>query len=328
MFAYTVRRLLIGIPVLIAASFFLFIVAVKSGDPRDPLLVKNPPTPKATLALIAERLHLDQPLLPRYWWWLSNLVFHGNFGPSVDPTQNIGSELGRATWVTVRLVFFAMLFAVILAIVTGVLSAVRQYSKMDYTFTFAGFLALSIPSFWLAILLKEAGIFYNKATNSAFFFTIGDQNYDHDTMSSWGKITDIAGHMVLPTISLTLITYAGWSRYQRGSMLDVLNSDYIRLARAKGLRARQVMVRHALRTALIPLTTVTAIEIAGVLGGAIVTETVFNWSGMGRYLIKSVTLRDVNAILGWLLVSGIIVIVFNIIADLLYAVLDPRIRYE
>src|SRR2546421_6294017 len=147
-------------------------------------------------------------------------------------------------------------------------------------------------------------------------------------MTSWGKITDIAGHMVLPTISLTLITYAGWSRYQRGSMLDVLNSDYIRLARAKGLRARQVMVRHALRTALIPLTTVTAIDIAGILGGAIVTETVFNWGGMGRYLITSVYLRDVNAVLGWLLVSGAIVIVFNIIADLLYAVRDPSIRYE
>lgn len=161
-----------------------------------------------------------------------------------------------------------------------------------------------------------------------FFFTIGDQNYDHDTYSEWGKITDIAGHMILPTLSLTLITYASWSRYQRGSMLDVLNSDYVRLARAKGLRSRQVMVRHALRTALIPLTTITAIDIGAIFGGAIVTETVFNWDGMGRYLVGSVQLRDVNAVLGWLMISGVIVIVFNIIADLLYAVLDPRIRYE
>jgi peptide/nickel transport system permease protein len=328
MIAYTVRRLLIGIPVLIAASMFVFVLVALSGDPRDPLLVKNPPTPKATLDDIANRLHLNDSLPGRYWWWLKNLVFHGDFGPSVDKTRNIGVELGDRTWVTLRLVFFAMLFAVILAVVTGVLSAVRQYSKMDYTFTFAGFLALSIPSFWLAILLKQAGIFYNQTTGSQFFFTLGDKDYNHASFSTWGQITDIAGHMVLPTISLTLITYAGWSRYQRGSMLEVLNSDYVRLARSKGLRNRQVMVRHALRTALIPLTTITAIEIGGILGGAVITESVFNWSGLGRFLLDSVARRDVNAVLGWLMVSGVVVIVFNIVADLLYAVLDPRIRYE
>jgi glutathione transport system permease protein len=328
MIAYTVRRLLIGVPVLIAASMFLFVLVAKSGDPRDDLLARNPPVPQSTLDEIANRLHLNDSLPERYWWWLSNLVLHGDFGPSVDQSLNIGSELGDRTWVTLRLVFFAMLFAVILAVVSGVLSAVKQYSKLDYGFTFAGFLALSIPSFWLAILLKEAGVWYNQASGSQFFYTLGDKDYNHDSFTTWGQITDIAGHMVLPTISLTLITYASWSRYQRGSMLEVLNSDYIRLARAKGLRNRQVMVRHALRTALIPLTTITAIDVAAILGGAIITESVFNWAGMGRFLLESVYKRDVNAVLGWLLVSGVVVIVFNIVADLLYAVLDPRIRYE
>ena len=328
MIAYTVRRLLIGIPVLIAASMFLFVLVATSGDPRDPLYVKSPRPPQSTFDEIANRLHLDQPLPERYWWWLSNLIFHGDFGPSVDKSVNIGAEIGDRTWVTLRLVFFAMFFAVILAVVSGVLSAVKQYSKLDYSFTFAGFLALSIPSFWLAILLKNLGISYNQATGTQFFYTLGDQDYNHDLFTTWGKITDIAGHMVLPTISLTLITYASWSRYQRGSMLEVLNSDYVRLARSKGLRNRQVMVRHALRTALIPLTTITAIDIAGVLGGAIVTESVFNWAGLGRFLLDSVNKRDVNAVLGWLMVSGLIVILFNIVADLLYAVLDPRIRYE
>jgi peptide/nickel transport system permease protein len=328
MIAYTVRRLLIGIPVLIAATMFVFLLVALSGDPRDPLLVRNPPVPQSTLDEIAARLHLNDSLPERYWWWLSNLVLHGDFGPSVDTTVKIGAELGARTWVTLRLVFFAMLFAVILAVITGVLSAIRQYTKLDYTFTFAGFLGLSIPSFWLAILLKQAGISYNQASGSQFFYTLGDKDYNHDNFTTWGKITDIAGHMVLPTIALMLITYASWSRYVRGSMLEVLNSDYVRLARAKGLRNRQVMVRHALRTALIPLTTITAIDIAGVLGGAVITESVFNWAGLGRFLVDSVNKRDVNAVMGWLLISGIVVIIFNIVADLLYAVLDPRIRYE
>jgi peptide/nickel transport system permease protein len=327
MLAYAVRRLLIGIPVLIAASVFVFLITALSGDPRDPLLVTNPPTPQSTLDQIAARLHLNQSLPGRYWWWLSNLVFHGDFGPSVDPSINIGHELATRTWVTVRLVFFAMLFAVVLAVVTGVLSATKQYSKVDYSLTFVGFLGLSIPSFWLALLLKQGGIAYNTATGSTFFYTLGDQDYNHDSFSEWGKIVDIAGHMVLPTISLMLITYAAWSRYQRGAMLEVLGSDYIRLARAKGLSNRQVMVRHALRTALIPLTTITAIDVAGVIGAAVITESVFNWSGLGRFLLDSVQKRDVNAVLGWLMVTGTIVIVFNILADLLYAVLDPRIRY-
>jgi peptide/nickel transport system permease protein len=328
MIAYALRRLLIGVPVLLASSMFVFVLVAISGDPRDPLLVKNPPTPKVTLDEIAARLHLDQSLPERYWWWLSNLVFHGDFGPSIDKSVSIGHELGPRTWVTLRLVFFAVLFAVILAVISGTLSAVKQYTKLDYSFTFGGFLALSIPSFWLAILLKNVGISYNQASGRQFFYTLGDKEYNHDSFTTWGQITDIAGHMVLPTISLMLITYAAWSRYVRGSMLEVLNSDYVRLARSKGLRHRQVMVRHALRTALIPLTTVTAIDIAAVLSGAIVTESVFNWAGLGRFLLDSVNKRDVNAVLGWLMVSGIAVIVFNIVADMLYAVLDPRIRYE
>ncbi len=134
--------------------------------------------------------------------------------------------------------------------------------------------------------------------------------------------------MVLPTIALALISYAAWSRYQRASMLEVLNSDYVRLARAKGLRWRKVLTRHALRTALIPLTTVTALDIAAILGGAVITETVFNWNGMGRMLLVGVGRSDTDAVASWLLLAGFVVIVFNIIADVLYAVLDPRIRYE
>jgi peptide/nickel transport system permease protein len=327
MVAYTIRRLLFGVPVLLASSMLVFLLVALSGDPLDNMRSKFPRPPDHVIAQEAHRLHLDESLPERYWFWLSN-VAKGDFGPSTRASVNIGQELASRTFITLRLVFFAMLLALILAIISGVVSAVKQYSKIDYSFTFFGFLALSIPSFWFAILLKEGAIAYNKATGTSTFFTLGDRDYRYDTFTPWEKFADIFGHMVLPTATLVLITYAAWSRFQRASMLEVLNSDYVRLARAKGLTNRTVMVRHALRTALIPLVTVSALGIGNVFGGAVVTETVFNWEGMGRFLIVSVQNRDVYAVLGWLLIAGAITIVFNILADLLYAALDPRIRYE
>jgi peptide/nickel transport system permease protein len=326
MVAYTIRRLLFGVPVLLASSMLVFLLVALSGDPLDTMRSKFPRPPEHAIAAEERRLHLDESLPERYWFWLSNVVT-GDFGPSTRPSVDIGAELFSRTFITLRLVFFAMLLALILAIVSGVISAVKQYTKIDYSFTFLGFFALSIPSFWFAILLKEGAISYNKATNSTTFFTLGERDYRYDTFTAWEKVTDIFGHMVLPTVSLMLITYAAWSRFQRASMLEVLNSDYVRLARAKGLTNRTVMVRHALRTALIPLVTISALGIADIFGGAVVTETVYNWEGMGRFLIVSVTNRDAYAVLGWLLVAGTIVIVFNILADLLYAALDPRIRF-
>jgi peptide/nickel transport system permease protein len=327
MIAYTIRRLLLGIPVLLAASMFVFVLVALAGDPLDTMKSKYPRPPQAAIDREEQRLHLDESWPERYWFWLKG-ISQGDFGPSTRQSVDIGSELFSRTIITLRLVFFAMLLAVILAIVAGVLSAVKQYSKVDYTFTFLGFLALSIPTFWFAILLKEAAIKYNQATGTTTFFTIGDRDYNYETFTTWGKVSDIFGHMILPTVSLMLISYASWSRFQRASMLDVLNSDYVRLARAKGLRNRTVMVRHALRTALIPIVTVTALDIASIFGGAVVTETVYGWEGMGRFLLVSVTNRDLYAVLGWLLVAGFIVVIFNIIADLLYAALDPRIRYD
>jgi len=337
MFAYTMRRLLAAIPILFAASVIVFSLVAISGDPLEPLRLRTPPVPQQTILNQEHRLYLDRSIPERYWTWLTGFganpgddigIIRGNFGPSVRASVDIGTELGDRAWVTLRLVFVAMFLAVILAVFAGVISAVKQYSKIDYSFTFFGFLALSIPTFWFAILLKSGGIYYNQATGTSTFFTIGNKSPDTASFTTWQNITDVAGHMVLPTLSLMLISYASWSRYQRGSMLEVLNSDYVRLARAKGLRNRQVMVRHALRTALIPLTTVTALDIGGIIGGAVITETVYEWRGLGKMLVESVNGRDVFSVLAWLLFAGFVVVVFNIIADLLYAVLDPRIRYE
>jgi peptide/nickel transport system permease protein len=328
MVAFAVRRLLVSVFVMLGSTVLVFVLVCWRTDPASYLEERNPRPPQEAIDALRHKMGWDEPIPLRYWHWLERLVVHGDFGPSVLPTQNIGHEVGQRLTVTLRLVFFAVLIALILSVVTGVLSAVRQYSALDYSFTFFGFLFLSMPAFWLAILLKQVAIAYNQGTGTHTFFTIQDKTPDSlmQGASTWSHISDIAGHLILPTISLALITYAGWSRFTRGSMLETLNSDYIRLARAKGLRWRRVLVRHALRTALIPLATVTALDIAGILGGTVITEAVFQWHGMGEFLLGSITGRDVYAVLAWLLVAGVIVILFNLLADLLYGVLDPRIR--
>jgi peptide/nickel transport system permease protein len=184
-----------------------------------------------------------------------------------------------------------------------------------------------MPTFWFAVLLKEGGIWYNNNVSQDTFFTIGEKSVYLSSNSFGSQFTDILGHMVLPVIVLSLTSYAAWSRFTRASMLEVLGSDYVRLARSKGLKPRQVLVRHALRTALVPLTTVTALDIASLLGGAVITETVFQWHGMGYLLITAIQQLNPNILLAWLLVAAAFVILFNLLADILYGVLDPRIRH-
>ena len=325
MLVYAVRRILVSVPILIMATCVVFTMVSLSGDPLSELKTRNPPPPPRILELEAQRLHLDEPLLARYWNWLTGVI-HGDFGPSVQSTQVIGPELAERFLVTFRLIAVAMLLAVVLAVVVGAISAVKQYSGTDYTFTFFGFLFLAMPSFWFAILLKEAGISFNNTVGKQVLFTIGDSSV-YVEGGTWAAVTDIVGHMILPTISLALLSFAAWSRFQRASMLEVLNSDYVRLARAKGLRRGTVMTRHALRTALIPLVTVTALDLGVIISGAIVTETVYQWRGAGSFLLESVARDDVYAVAGWMLIATTFVILFNLAADLLYAVLDPRIRY-
>jgi peptide/nickel transport system permease protein len=223
----------------------------------------------------------------------------------------------------------AMVLAIVLAVVVGVIGAVRQYKPSDYAFTFLAYLLIALPVFWFAALLKEfvaGGI--NDLFGTQVLYTIGEETPGLSLYASgWELWKDRLGHLVLPTLSLALLTFAAWSRFQRAAMLDVLGSDYMRLARAKGLTYRRTVLKHGLRNALIPLTTVVALGIGTLFGGAIITETVFVWHGMGEYLIQDgIHNNDINVVLGWLLVSAAFVVVFNLIADLLYAVLDPRIR--
>jgi peptide/nickel transport system permease protein len=325
MVSFIIRRLLIAIPLVLLSSVLVFLLVANSGDPLADLKGRNPPVPPQVIQAREHQLLLDKPLPQRYWHWLTHFV-RGDMGKSIR-----GVEVRPLLWqrmrVTLRMVILASIIAIVLAIGAGVLSAVKQYTPTDYTFTFLGFLFLSMPVFWLAALLKEYGaIRLNKLFGKQVIYTVGAET--PNLAGSLGhRLADYAGHLVLPTIALALISFAAWSRYQRATMLDVLSADYIRLARAKGLSQSRVMVRHALRNALIPLVTVVAIDTGAIFGGAIITERVFAWQGMGALLVQGAETSDPNILLAWLMVTSILVVLFNLIADVLYAVLDPRIRY-
>ena len=327
MLLYSIRRLFSSALVLLASSMLVFVLAATSSDPLAPFRTKQPPPPPEFFAAKRHEFGLDQSVAVRYWHWLTGLL-HGNFGNNIDGLP-VRHDLFERLGVTSRMVAAAMLLAVVLAVLVGVLTAVRAHKLSDYFFTTVAYMLIALPTFWFAVLLKEfVAIRFNTWVGKRVLFTIGEET---PGITSYGTKSEIfwdhLGHLVLPTISLAMLSFAAWSRFQRASMLDVMNSDYMRLGRAKGLPWRKVLVKHGLRNALIPLTTVVALGVGGIFGGAIITEQVFQWHGMGEYLLQNgLASQDVNVILGWLMVSAFFVVLFNLIADLLYAVLDPRIR--
>jgi peptide/nickel transport system permease protein len=325
-FFFTIRRIVGSVLVLVASSFLVFTLCAASFDPLAGLR-QIPNIQQATLDARAEELGLNDPFFVRYWDWLTG-VLRGDFGDTINGTP-VTDQLPGRLMVTGRMIILAMILAVILAIIVGVVGAVRQYKLSDYVGTFVAYLLIALPTFWFAALLKEyvaGGI--NDLFGRQVLFTLGEQTPGIELYATGSEIwLDRLGHLVLPTLSLALLAFASWSRFQRASMLDVLGSDYMRLARAKGLTYRRTIWRHGLRNALIPLTTVVALYIGTLFGGAIITERVFVWHGMGEYLIQDgIENNDINVVLGWLLVSATFIVLFNLIADLLYAVLDPRIR--
>ncbi|MBB3676420.1 ABC transporter permease [Modestobacter versicolor] len=327
MFFFTIRRVLASVLVLVVSSFLVFALCAASFDPLAQYYSRNPRPPQEFFDQLRERFGLNDPFLVRYWNWLTG-VLHGDFGVTVDGTP-VADQLPGRLMVTGRMILAAIVIAVLLAVIVGVIGAVRQYKPSDYTFTFIAYILIALPTFWFAALLKEfvaGGI--NDLLGSQVLYTIGEETPGLSLYAGgWELWSDRLGHLVLPTVSLALLSFAAWSRFQRASMLDVLGSDYMRLARAKGLTYRRTVLKHGLRNALIPLTTVVALGIGTLFGGAVITETVFVWHGMGEYLLENgIGQQDVNVVLGWLLVSAVFVVLFNLVADILYAVLDPRIR--
>jgi len=319
MLTYITRRVLYSIPVLFLSSFLSFVFVSYAGNPLGNLRA-NPRIPASTLKLVAEKNHLNDPVVVRYFYWLKDFTTD-KMGKSLLTFQPIWPDVHRTILHTAQIVIIAECLAIILGVAVGIFSAIRQYSVFDYTFTSLSFLGYAMPTFWLGLLLQILFVDIYLKWHVRIFYTSGLNNIGQGTWSF-----DRLQHIALPVVTLCVVSFALYSRYMRASMLDVINSDYIRTARAKGVSEPRVIGRHVVRNALIPLMTVSALTIAGQLGGAVVTETVFSLDGIGFYYIQKLGQLDLYAVMAYLLVTSVIIVVANLVADILYGYLDPRIR--
>ncbi|HVM20740.1 MAG TPA: ABC transporter permease [Egibacteraceae bacterium] len=324
MVTFILRRLLFSIPVIVLASVVIFFGVSSVGDPLGELRTR-PNVSQVTLDNIVERKALDQPLPAQYLLWVQEATTN-RFGTTLLGDRPIWPDLRRALWFTLQLVIAAEVLALIIGIGLGVLSAKRQYSVFDYATTTISFLGYSIPIFWFALILQVIFTNIYRATGTRIFYTAGLSSTNPGTGLEF--FIDRLQHLALPIIALAYISLALYSRYMRSSMLEVINADYVRTARAKGLRETLVTRKHAMRNALIPIVTLAALNFGALIGGAIVTEAVFSIPGMGSYFIRALTARDVYPIMAFLMITTIFIIIANLVADILYGYLDPRIRNE
>jgi peptide/nickel transport system permease protein len=321
---YIVRRLLLSIPVLIAASIVVFFGVSAVGDPLGELRM-TPQISETTIQNIIERKHLDRPLVVQYLYWVQTAVTD-QFGTTLIANRPIWPDLRRVMWNTLQLIVLAEILALFIGILLGVLSAKRQYSIFDYVTTTVSFLGYSIPIFWFALMVQVLATNFYLATGRRLFYTAGLSSVDPGTGLAF--VIDRLQHLALPILAIAYVSIALYSRYMRSSMLEVIHSDYVRTARSKGLREATITRRHALRNALIPIVTLAALNFGNVFAGAIVTETVFSLDGMGLFFIRALSVREVYSIMAFLMVTSVFIIIGNLIADVLYGYLDPRIRYD
>ena len=324
MLTYVIRRLLYSIVVLFAASFLVFTFVSVSGDPLAPLRI-IPNISEQTIQNVREKKHLDDPIPVQYGYWLKDATTN-QFGTTLLGDKPILPDLWRVMKNTLQLVIVAELLAILIAVGIGVYSALRQYSAFDYGATTFSFLGLATPVFWLALMLQVGVVYVYQWTGYNIFPIASLSSVDPGSgISFW---IDRAHHLVLPVLVLMVVNMAAYTRYMRASMLEVVNSDYVRTARAKGLPERRVTMKHAFRNALIPLTTLAALNFGALLGGAIATEFVFSLDGMGLYFITALGGNDPYPIMAWLMITATMIIIFNLIADIAYGYLDPRVRYD
>jgi peptide/nickel transport system permease protein len=321
---YILRRFLYSIPVLVAASFLIFTFTVTTADPLSELRQVRNVNPNA-IALITKEKHLDKPVIVRYGYWVRDAVTD-KFGTTIFGDRPIWDDLKRVLPNTLQLLLTAEIFSVLFAIIIGVYSAIRQYSPFDYLATSASFLGLAVPVFWLALILQVVFTNIFLKWDVRIFYTA--QLSSVDPGHGVHFLIDRAQHLALPVTTLVVVNVAGYSRYMRASMLEVINSDYVRTARAKGLTERRTIMKHAFRNALIPLTTLVALDLGLLFGGAIITETIFALDGMGLYFIHALDDGDPYPLMAWLMITAVMIVIGNLLADIVYGFLDPRIRYE
>ena len=313
---YLIRRLLITVPVLFGITILCY--AILSLTPGDPVQMLISPTISAADIEIKRRaLGLDRPAAIRYVRWLGEMA-RGNLGFSFSSGAPVARRVEERIGPTLTLTVTALVMSYLIAIPAGVIVATRRYSWIDYVATFSAFLGISLPTFFLGL----AGI-YVFALRWPVLPVGGTE-----TLGGDGGLLDLAHHLILPASVLAVAGAGALMRYVRSSMLDVLGQDYVRTARAKGVIEAIVLRRHALRNALIPVITIAGLQLPGLLAGAVVTEQIFEWPGMGRLTIEAINQRDYPVLMGITLVTALLVAAGSLLADIAYSVVDPRIRYE
>jgi peptide/nickel transport system permease protein len=320
LFNYIIRRLFQTVIILFGVSIVIFsLIHLQPGNPYSSMM--DPSISQEVVEQMLTKLGYYDPLPVQYFKWISRAI-QGDFGFSIQYKQPVIDVIASKLGNTFLLSFCALTMTVLIAIPAGVFSATKQYSFFDYFVTFVAFIGISIPAFFFGLLLIKWFAVDLKALPISGMITVG-KNY-----TGMARVIDIAKHLVLPTVVLGLLETATLMRYTRSSMLEVKNQDYIRTARAKGVSERRVNFVHALRNALIPVITILSMQIPFLFSGALLTETIFVWPGIGRLNYEAVLSRDYPLIMGILMMLAIIILLSNFLADILYAFVDPRIKYE
>lgn len=318
MLSHILRKLLFAIPVLLGVTVIVFAIAsAMPGDAVLAMITAESPSSEELIAIRRGQLGLDDPIHIQYLNWLGQLM-QGNLGRSYISGRPVAEIIGERIPFTLELMGAALLVAFVAGTALGIVSALRQYSGTDYALTLAGFIGVSIPDFFLGLLLVYVFSLELRLLPSSGIWTAGEPF----------SVLDNLRHLILPAMALALFRAAIFMRYARSGMLEVLNQDYMRTAKAKGLKRRTIILRHGLRNALIPLVTVFGLTLPVLFGGSVVIETIFQWPGIGLLFIDAVTDRDSPVIMGYVLITAVIVMTANLLTDLVYGVLDPRVSYD
>jgi len=323
MILYAARRVVLAIPLLLGITFISFaIIHLAPGDPTEVITGDLRADATAhTQKILREAYGLDKPLHVQYWNWLSRLV-RFDFGRSFSPDgRPVLSKIAERLPVTLLLNVVEMSIIVAMAVPIGVLSATRQYSVFDKVTTIFVFVGFATPDFWLALLLM---ILFGVQLGWLPISGLRSLNWEY--LSFWGQQTDFLAHLFLPIVVATFGGLAGFSRYMRQSMLEVVRQDYIQSARAKGLAERVVIGKHALRNAMLPIVTILGLSLPGLIGGSVIVESIFAIPGMGQLMVQAVFERDYPVIMGNLVIVAMLTLIANLLADLSYGLVDPRIR--
>lgn len=318
MLNYIIRRTLMAIPLLIGITIISFgIMHLAPGGPISMVVDMNPDIKPEDIERMKESMGLNDPVYVQYFRWVGDML-QGDFGESlVRKGTSVAELIMDRLPNTLLLMIVSTLLAIIISIPFGIISATRQYSKVDYTVTVTSFLGLATPNFWLGLILIM--VF---SVHLGWFPTGGTSTLGAD-FSIWDRLH----HLILPAFVLGTADMAGLTRYTRSSMLEVINQDYIRTARAKGFKEGKVIYKHGLRNGLIPIITIFGLMLPSFIGGSVIVESIFGWPGIGKLFVDAAFQRDYPVIMALTVISSILVVLGNLIADILYAKFDPRIEY-